>query len=236
MSNNTQAIFLTEGDQAILKKLIADQKSKSVNTLRLIEDELRHRTRAMYIALPETEITALEEYGATTGTGTGTSTVEAGDADVPGSGLCTLYRLTVDGLDPLGRTEIVYNSSRTAIARDWIQVHQDNFGKWWAITGGGGEGVQTIRFRITDPANCELCTSIAEVISRPYGVTTVHEEELGLVTILDRMGGFLNEPIDSLIGRIGYATYLTSQEEGPCPGLPTTGWEITSLNCAEEAC
>lgn len=235
MAKNTQAIFLTEEDQALLRRLIASERLKSVNTIKPYEPDIRTRVRGMYVALPDTEITALEEYG-TGSSGTGTGSGETGDPDRPGSGLCRLYRLVENGLYPLSeRTQRVYNSSRVAIDRDWIQVHQDSAGVWWALPSGGGTA-NIIRFRIVSADNCGTCTAVAEVISVMSGGTTVPEEDqYGQVTIIDRVGCVLNEPaITALVGRKGYAAYMTSREEGPCPGLPTTGWEIISM-CPEES-
>lgn len=104
-------------------------------------------------------------------------------------------------------------------------------------TGSGG--VLTIRFQLVDPVFCEACTASADVISRPPGMSTVPEEVAGRVIVVDRLGCFLNEPSESLVGRVGYATYLTvdpAHEIGPCPGLPTTAWEIISLCCYENGC
>lgn len=103
------------------------------------------------------------------------------------------------------------------------------------VSGGGG-GTLTIRFKIVDEVFCEACTAIAEVISRPPGMATVPEETYGRVMVVDRLGCFLDEPSDSLLNRVGYATYLTvdpAHEAGPCPGLPFTSWEIISLCCYE---
>lgn len=105
------------------------------------------------------------------------------------------------------------------------------------IIGGGSGGVLVIRFRLVASIYCEACTAIAEVMSRPPGMAVVPEEVDGLVTVVDRVGDWLDEPSDSLIGRVGYATYLTvdpAHEIGPCPGLPFTAWEITYLQAYEE--
>lgn len=96
-----------------------------------------------------------------------------------------------------------------------------------------------IRFKIFDCPTCGVCTASAYVMSRPSGAIEVPEEYGGAVTIIDRTGCFLNEPTDQLVGRVGYATYLTTDPEfqpGPCPGLPETGWEIISMCCIEDAC
>lgn len=233
-----QIRVISEEDWAILRKVvelnrnIVQNSTNRPNTQFLDGDD--SMAPEVYIALPPSGgIPALDSI--TVGTSSDNPPAEG---DRPGHAVCNIYQI-VDGELKLisGITRTVYNLSESEIAQDWILIQRDKFGRWLPSQGGsGGTGVQTIRFRITDPANCELCTSIAEVISRPYGVSSVEEESGGLVTILDRAGCFLNEPIDSLVGRIGYASYLTSEEEGPCPGLPTTGWEIHSLCCAEEAC
>jgi hypothetical protein len=102
--------------------------------------------------------------------------------------------------------------------------------------GSAGGGVITIRFQITDPVYCEACTATGTVLSRPPGMATVPGEYGGTVTIADRLGCFLNESNEALIGRKGYAVYLNSEFEGPCPGMPNPSFEIISLCCAETQC
>lgn len=109
-------------------------------------------------------------------------------------------------------------------------------GRWQGGKSGGGTGVLVIRFQIIAPVYCEACTATATVLSRPTGMATVPGESGGIVQLADRIGCFLNEANASLIGRKGYATYLTSDTDGPCPGMDATSWEITALCCAEAQC
>lgn len=144
MAGNVIAIYLTEEDLAIVKQLIADAKLKPQNTLRQPPIPPTRSSPGMYIALPQSTISPLTELGSGGGTGT-----EEGDADIPGSGLCELFRKANDGLHSLGgRLERVYNSSRSTIPREWIQVHQDRFGVWWAIPSVVSE-VAVLRGKLT---------------------------------------------------------------------------------------
>jgi len=102
--------------------------------------------------------------------------------------------------------------------------------------GGASNGLILIRFQIVDPVFCEACTATGLVLSRPPGMVTVPGEYGGRVVIADRIGCFLNESNAALIGRRGYATYLNSEFEGPCPGMPNPSFEIISLCCAETQC
>jgi hypothetical protein len=114
-----------------------------------------------------------------------------------------------------------------------MQNETPHRGRWQQRPGGG---VITIRFQITDPVYCEACTATGTVLSRPPGMATVPGEYDGTVTIADRLGCFLNESNEALIGRKGYAVYLSSEFEGPCPGMPNPSFEIISLCCAETQC
>ncbi|MES2790105.1 MAG: hypothetical protein V4719_10815 [Planctomycetota bacterium] len=111
--------------------------------------------------------------------------------------------------------------------------------------GGGGGGAQQIRFSIVDPLTfTNPCEALAYVLSRPPGVTSVEEEYGGTVYVQDRVGCFLNAPAEDLIGRGGYATYLTVDPDididfvpgAICPGMNRSGWEITYLCCPQDRC
>ena len=103
----------------------------------------------------------------------------------------------------------------------------------WTFIGGG---TITIRFEIIEPVYCEACTAYARILSRPYGMSSVPEEYGGIVMLADRLGCHLNESNQLLIGRKGYASYMKSDYEGPCPGMPNPSWEITYLCCEESQC
>ena len=107
---------------------------------------------------------------------------------------------------------------------------------------GGGN---SIRFRIEDSYYCGSCYAQAQVISVPYGVDVstlpdVTESSPGSgiwhVDVYDKAGCFLDEPPENLVNRIGYAKYMTSLEDGPCPDTFGDFWEIWSLCCDELQC
>lgn len=104
------------------------------------------------------------------------------------------------------------------------------------VLSGGGGTAQLIRFRIVTADNCGTCTATAEVISVMGGGTVTGEDSYGIVTIYDRSGCHLNDVVELLEGRIGYAAYMVAREDGPCPGLPSSGWEIISLCDTDEVC
>lgn len=109
----------------------------------------------------------------------------------------------------------------------------------------GGTGVLTIRFRLIEPIDCDKCRADAVVLSRPPGLSVVPGEDpyTDVVQVRDYMG-FLNEPADDLVNRVGYATYLTGPRPLNCEPeededqytRTATAWEITSLTCKEATC
>lgn len=254
MSKDVQAIFLTEADQEILRRVIEGEKTRIQNPKILPPPPPVRNSRGMYIALPQDGITALGELG------TGGYGDEEGDADTPGSGLCELFRLADGELHSLGgKTERVYNISRTAIGRQWIQVHQDRFGVWWAVTGGGGTSFEMIRFVIHDPfTSSGVCNVLVDIISRSHGLSTVTEETTTgtpqQVYVRDAIGCFLIGPVEDLVGMGGYAVYMDAVDSslvdygnlpgqimppgaGDCPGdIQQTRWEIIQMCCRQDRC
>lgn len=104
--------------------------------------------------------------------------------------------------------------------------------------GGGG---LTIRFRIIASYFCGQCYADAHVISIPFGVSVgalpdVEGTGPYTVRIYDRTSAFFNEPPEDLVNRIGYATYLTPLEDGPCPDTYFDAWECISLADLDRTC
>jgi hypothetical protein len=110
-------------------------------------------------------------------------------------------------------------------------------GRFTGVSGGG----LTIRFRIVASYFCGSCYVEARVISVPFGVSVsslpdVDTYDNNAVRIYDRTGCKFNEPPEDLVNRIGYATYMTPLEDGPCPDTIFSSWECIDLCCAEETC
>jgi hypothetical protein len=110
----------------------------------------------------------------------------------------------------------------------------------WQRKGRTGGGL-TIRFRIVSSYFCGACYVEARVISVPYGVAVgnlpdVDTDNNNAVRIYDRTGCKFNEPPEDLVNRIGYATYMTPLEDGPCPDTIFSSWECIDLCCSEETC
>lgn len=102
--------------------------------------------------------------------------------------------------------------------------------------GTGGGGTLTIRFEIVEPIFCEACSGTGRIISRPPGGGTLPGEEYGEVTIYDFSGCYLKGANLDLVGKIGYATYLSYDPdidgELECAPLEAGNyWHITSLCC-----
>lgn len=134
--------------------------------------------------------------------------------------------------------EVVYNLSSSAVTDEFSIVLRDKYGSFFVFAGGGGTGVQAIRFRLTDEIFCELCQARAVILSRPPGVATVYgEDEYGEVMVYDLGMGLLNEPYDDLVGRVGYALLMEWETEECAidPNLPIK-WEMVSLGPVEEGC
>lgn len=234
-----QLRVISDDDWEILKRLVESNRNllqspitrPTANGQYLDGDD--SMAPEVYIALPPADgIPGLDSVA--TGTGSDNPPTEG---DRPGHASCNLYRI-IDGELKLmsGISRTVYNLSESTIPQDWILVQRDKAGKWIAVVGGSSGTANIIRFRIVSANNCGTCTATAKVISVMAGGSTVPEEDhYGQVTIIDRVGCVLNEPaVTALVGRKGYAAYMTSREEGPCPGLPETGWEIISM-CDEES-
>lgn len=128
---------------------------------------------------------------------------------------------------------------------DLVDCIQDSTGIRQArptITGGG---CNTIRFEICEP-DCETCSALVIILSRPTGGSVAGEED-GKVTVYDKIGCFLNEVNDDLVGRRGYATYLAADPDPAvceeeqvfmenCEDMPLSSWEIIHLCPMREEC
>lgn len=122
-----KAFFLTEDDRNDIAALLAAFRGGRLsirgNPRRLIDKP--GVSPETYLALATTGIPAL------TSSGTGSGTFS--DSDLPGSAECQIYQVVDGELLDTGNTETVYNNSRSDITADWIQIHRDKFGTWWAI-------------------------------------------------------------------------------------------------------
>jgi hypothetical protein len=98
----------------------------------------------------------------------------------------------------------------------------------------GDSGAMLVGFTIVDASDCGLCTATAEVAIN-FG-TTPELDSYDQFTVYDFGGCRLNEPVDWLIGRFGWAVYGTRVGNGACPGLPETAWWIIDLCEQEEEC
>lgn len=106
------------------------------------------------------------------------------------------------------------------------------------ILSGGSGGVEVVRFSILS-VDCEACTALAVVVSRPStGFTqgdysNPYSEYGTTIDIVDLAGCFLNAPEADLIGAIGYAVRLYHDDGAfdRCAIGAGTHWEIMSLCC-----
>lgn len=108
-------------------------------------------------------------------------------------------------------------------------------------TGSSG-GSQIIRFQIT-AVDCGTCSAIADVKSRPPGVSRVRgENDYGQVTIYDFRRCVFTGP--DLVDRQGMAALMTTNDfEAVCADPPdfevgdtVTVWEVLDLCCADYGC
>lgn len=118
------------------------------------------------------------------------------------------------------------------------------------LPGGGGSGVQIIRFQLLQTVNCSSCSMLARVLSRPPGVSVVPGEGPSdgyedTVTVYDYVGCWLNAPEDELVGKVGYASRLTANVPLSCqPPVDydpyeyrlRTRWEIMFLCYSSAIC
>lgn len=88
----------------------------------------------VYIAYPQ-ETTGIPALQDAVGTGTGTAPEEG---DIPGSGLCDIYRISGTEILDVGLSQTVYNLSDSDVPQGWLTVIRDKFGDWLLVSGGGG--------------------------------------------------------------------------------------------------
>jgi hypothetical protein len=103
----------------------------------------------------------------------------------------------------------------------------------------GSPSCDTIRFSIGD--NFSDYTALVTVEAVPQGFTEADVPELnpGTHTLIvhDPLGCFLNEPVGTMLGRVGWAHYMQPLTAGYGePDEPYAGpvWEIFSLCCAPQ--
>ena len=127
------AYFLSESDVKTLKEIIAQFRSGRINSQIRTEnyfpgdDQVSPDT---YIALPQDTITGLTAAG---GTGTG-----PGDGDMPGSGVCDLYKIDADGILVSILSDVTVYNLASAIVRQWVLVTRSKFGHWMVLNSAGG--------------------------------------------------------------------------------------------------
>lgn len=95
-------------------------------------------------------------------------------------------------------------------------------------------GLTLVGFQIVSADNCGTCTATATV-AIDCG-TTPELDSYDQFTVYDMQGCHLNEPVEALEGRFGWATYGRRMVEGACPGLPEYGWWIVYLCGLEDSC
>ncbi|MDB4786225.1 hypothetical protein OAG36_00675 [bacterium] len=125
-----------------LRKVIRSELTTLSNTPHLPDTvENDHQAPEVYVALvPSAGIDAVDYVGTGTGTSTGTELqVASSKGDTPSSVECDIFflDLNLETLVSTGKTETVYNLQGARLTGpQWISVHRDKFGRWYAITGG----------------------------------------------------------------------------------------------------
>lgn len=95
-------------------------------------------------------------------------------------------------------------------------------------------GMMLVGFEIVSADNCGTCTATATVALNCGTTPTL--DSYDQFTVYDPKGCHLNEPVEALTGRFGWAVYGTRLVDGACPGLPETGWWILYLCGLEDSC
>lgn len=118
--------YLDTATRTALAELLDWWSKQRVNTPSQSQEAGIGSSQRIFIAYPQEEIPALTDAAGTA-------------PDSPGVALCDIYEIDEnDELIEVGRDEYVYNISTGAIAVGWILVVRDGYGKWVAVTGGGG--------------------------------------------------------------------------------------------------
>ncbi len=151
------AIFLTREYKNLLDEMIrwyrSQPKIRSYHRPTDEEDDV-----GFYMGRVVDTITPMTPN--TTGTGTGTVVND----DIPGWGVCEIYKVFQNSdepgdvsIQPAGFSRVVYSLSSEEIASDqWIEISQDNFGTFWVDlpnTGSNSLGVVTRDVRFSSLAS-----------------------------------------------------------------------------------
>jgi hypothetical protein len=164
----------SDDDRKILRRMLEEFKQQRVDSPvralgeRSFVEATDHQAPEVYVAVPQDEngIPALDVAGTGSGTWAG-----ADSDDEPGSGLCDIFQIVDDVLVPTGFSETVYNLSGSAIVRDWILVVRDKYGKWFAVTAGGGSSATT-RYGVCFDAYTAFQSIMVDIYDEPNGTPT----------------------------------------------------------------
>lgn len=87
---------------------------------------------AIYVALPRESLGVPPLERGTVGTEDLGDDIPGG-SDVPGRGICDIYKIVDGAISNVAVSQYVYNIFRVPILREWFVVGQDAFGKWIAL-------------------------------------------------------------------------------------------------------
>lgn len=225
---------LSRDDVLFLKEQIGYLKQLRINSQIREPVVDTYNAPETYIALPEQcqGILGLTRYTGTgtagdppgtaghkTGTGTSSCLTSAHEWDIPGSGLCDIYKIRAsDGkLEKVGNSVTVWNLSESDIAKDWIVVTRDKFGRWVPLTPGGS--VRVI-FQIIS-LDCANGVALCEVIYVSQGGGSVKPGQV--IKVCDLCGTFFIGSYNILIGAMGWAEQFQGYKcKGPDTGTSTS--------------
>lgn len=216
----------TDEEMSLLSRVIKREKQGVVNTQnRPSEDESQdYLAPEHYIAaIVDEGIPALTPDFSSGSTGTGTGTEPASSYDMPGRGLCNIYRI-IDGLlRPAGFTKIVYNLTSSAISEDWFTVSRDKYGNWIANLGGSS----TIVVKIVETAPGTGSFGTGSGLGDPVAVyKTSHPGGFSVIALdenYDEVGSNITCYADELINVHYTGSIVRMQKHGTRFQIVTTG-------------
>jgi len=125
MVQNTEAVYLTKDDAKVLREWINKLKTGKVDPLPRSPIPRNIAAPDSFACLPPVD-SGIPELIKGIG----------GAADVPGSAVCSVYRVSVDEsgnatLVSAGFDVTVYNLGAQVAPHDWAFIQRDRFGDWW---------------------------------------------------------------------------------------------------------
>lgn len=121
--------------------------------------------------------------------------------------------------------------------------------RWPIPEDGGGSSDYTITFQIISMSSPSIRIALVSVLSVSNGLDPANlpgldallsnpADDLYILEVADPLGCYFNEPAGLMVGRSGWAKYMTPIVLNVCQPYGTFDpqWEVFALCCAEAEC